>query len=169
LASLFALAAAAGPLLYMVGGAPTPSRGGGGFAGGMSVRVPLPVDNQTRLYVLDGWGGVHPVGSSPALTTSASWPNKDIAFSLALFPDGTGGYVMDGWGGLHPVGTAPTVDSGVYWPHWIGAREVVMAPWSSRDSPAGYVLDADGGRHPFWGAPVVPLRATWPGQGIALA
>ena len=166
--SLFALAAAVGPLLYMVGGAQTPSRGGG-FAGGMSVRVPLPVDNRTHLYVLDGWGGVHPVGSSPALTTSASWPNKDIAFSLALFPDGTGGYVMDGWGGLHPVGTAPTVDSGVYWPHWIGAREVVMAPWSSSDSPAGYVLDADGGIHAFGGAPAVAPGATWPEQGIARA
>ena len=96
-----------------------------------------PVDNQRHLYVLDGWGGLHPVGSSPALSVSATWPTKDIAYSLALFPDGTGGYVMDGWGGLHPVGSAHPVDSGVYWPHWIGAREVVMAPWSTSASPAG--------------------------------
>jgi hypothetical protein len=126
-----------------------------------------PVDNQDHLYVLDGWGGVHPIGRSPVLSTSASWPDKDIAYSLALFPDGTGGYVMDGWGQLHPVGVAPAVDSNVFWPGWIGAREIVMAPWSSRTDPAGYLLDANGGIHPFGGAPAVAGDATWPGQGTA--
>src|SRR5438874_2857141 len=61
-----------------------------------------PIDNQNHLYVLDGWGGVHPVGASPPLTTTASWPHKDIAQSLALFPDGTGGYVMDCLGPAAP-------------------------------------------------------------------
>lgn len=126
-----------------------------------------PLDNQDHLYVLDGFGGLHPVGSSPALSTSATWPDKDIAFSLALFPDGSGGFVMDGWGKLHPVGSAPVEDSGVYWPNWIGAREIVMAPWSSASAPAGYLLDADGGIHPFGGAPPVSGNETWPGQGIA--
>ena len=125
------------------------------------------LDNQTHLYVLDGWGAVHPVGSSPGLATSASWPYQDIAYSLALFADGTGGYVMDGFGGLHAVGSAPQVDSGVYWPHWIGAREVVLAPWASASSPAGYLLDADGGIHPFGGASAVSGFPTWPAQGIA--
>jgi hypothetical protein len=136
---------------------------------GLGAGLRPPVDNQRHLYVLDGWGGLHPVGAAPALTVSASWPTKDIAFSLALFPDGTGGYVMDGWGGLHPVGSARPADSGVYWPHWIGAREVVMAPWSSSASPAGYLLDADGGIHPFGGAPDVLGNAVWPSQGIARA
>ncbi|HXN91610.1 MAG TPA: hypothetical protein VN906_09005, partial [Candidatus Sulfotelmatobacter sp.] len=135
--------------------------------GGLTMRVAPPVDNQNHLYVLDGWGGVHPVGKSAALTTSASWPTRDIAFSLALVPDGTGGYVMDGWGGLHELGAAPKADSGVYWPGWIGAREVVMAPWSSIRYPAGYLLDADGGIHPFGGAPGVTGNATWPAQGNA--
>jgi hypothetical protein len=151
--------------MFGAGGVSAP--GLGLSAASVLARVPLPVDNQHHLYVLDGWGGVHPVGSSPALATSASWPTRDIAFSLALFPDGTGGYVMDGWGGLHAVGSARTVDSGVYWPHWIGAREIVMAPWSSASSPAGYLLDADGGIHAFGGAPAVSGFATWPGQGIA--
>lgn len=132
-----------------------------------ATRVATPVDNRDHLYVLDGWGGVHPVGDSPALATTASWPDRDIAFSLALFPDGTGGYVMDGWGKLHPVGAAHPVDSGVYWPGWIGAREIVMAPWSSVEHPAGYLLDADGGIHAFGGAPAVRGNATWPGTGIA--
>jgi hypothetical protein len=126
-----------------------------------------PIDNQHHLYVLDGWGGIHPVGASPELLTTASWPTRDIAFSLALFPDATGGYIMDGWGKLHPVGAAPEVDSGVYWPHWIGAREIVLAPWSSSSDPAGYLLDADGGIHPFGGAPAVTGNALWLSQGIA--
>ena len=130
---------------------------------------PPRLDNQTHLYVLDGWGGVHPVGASRPLTTSASWPTRDIAFSLALFPDGSGGYVMDGWGGLHPVGSAPAVDSHVYWPGWIGAREIVMAPWSSSLNPAGYLLDADGGIHPFGGATPVTGNAIWQSKGIARA
>jgi hypothetical protein len=74
---------------------------------------------------------------------------------------------MDGWGQLHPVGSAPNVDSHVYWPHWIGAREIVMAPWSSSARPAGYLLDADGAIHPFGGAPAVTGNAFWPSQGIA--
>lgn len=136
------------------------------FIGGLRLAL-RPMDNKDHLYVLDGWGGVHPVGASPALKTSASWPTRDIAFSLALFPDGTGGYVMDGWGRLHEVGSAPPADSNVYWPNWIGAREVVMAPWSSSANPAGYLLDADGGIHPFGGAPAVAGNPLWIGQGVA--
>ena len=157
-------------LLYLLPN-PGPRLGAGalGWTQGVAGRAAPQVDNQQHLYVLDGWGGVHPVGASPALATTAAWPSKDIAFSLALFPDGTGGYVMDGWGKLHPVGVARAVDSGVYWPHWIGAREIVMAPWSSAREPAGYLLDADGGIHPFGGAPAALGNSTWPGQGIARA
>jgi Papain-like cysteine protease AvrRpt2 len=125
------------------------------------------VDNQDHLYVLDGWGGLHPVGRAPALRTSASWPNKDIAFSIAIFPDGRGGYVMDGWGKLHPVGDARPVDSPVLRAGWIGARQIVLAQWATPSSPAGYLLDADGDIHPFGGAPAVGGFVTWPGKGIA--
>ena len=166
--SVLALAVLASSVLYMLGdGGVSTGDDGLGLSGAVLSRIPPLVDNARRLYVLDGWGGVHPVGESPALASTASWPTKDIAFSLALFPDGTGGYVMDGWGKLHPVGAAPEVDSGVYWPHWIGAREVVLAPWASRKRPAGYILDADGGVHPFGGAPAVSGNALWPSQGIA--
>jgi hypothetical protein len=125
------------------------------------------LDNQNHLYVLDGWGGVHPVGDSPALSTSAAWPDRDIAFGLALFPDGTGGYVMDGWGGIHPVGSAPTISSNVYWQNWAIARAIVMAPWSSSKDPAGYLLDGWGGIHAFGGAPLVTDNAYWYNQDIA--
>ena len=162
------LALLATSLLYMwAGGRSFPAGKGASLILSAFGRMPSPVDNQNHLYVLDGWGGLHPVGASPALSTSATWPTKDIAYGLALFPDGTGGYVMDGWGKLHPVGSAPAVDSGVYWPQWIGAREIVLAPWSSSATPSGYLLDADGGIHPFGGAPQVSGNPTWPGQGTA--
>ncbi len=132
----------------------------------IAMRVSQPIDNQAHLYVLDGWGGVHPVGAAPALATTSSWPTRDIAFSLALFPNGSGGYVMDGWGKLHPVGDAPPLESGVYWPHWIGARQVVMAPWSSAADPAGYILDADGNVHAFGGAPPIKVTETLPAQNV---
>ncbi len=157
-------------VLYLLPSAGAGVGGGAlGWVEGAPSQMKPPVDNQRHLYVLDGWGGVHPVGASPVLATSASWPTKDIAFSLALFPDGTGGYVMDGWGRLHPLGVAPAIDSGVYWPYWIGAREIVMAPWSSASDPAGYLLDADGGIHPFGDAPAAMGNTTWPGKGIARA
>ena len=152
-------------VLYLLPSVKAVAPGAGGLA--WLRGSPAAVDNQRHLYVLDGWGGVHPVGASPVLATTASWPTKDIAFSLALFPDGSGGYVMDGWGRLHPVGDAPEVDSGVYWPHWIGARQIVLAPWSSPSSPAGYLLDADGGIHAFGGATPVAASATWPGKDLA--
>src|SRR5437870_2159406 len=157
-------------VLYLLPSAGAGVGGGAlGWVEGAPSQMKPPVDNQRHLYVLDGWGGVHPVGASHPLATSASWPTRDIAYSLALFPDGSGGYVMDGWGGLHPMGSAPAADSHVYWPGWIGAREIVMAPWSSSLNPAGYLLDADGGIHPFGGATAVTGNAIWQGKGIARA
>jgi Papain-like cysteine protease AvrRpt2 len=167
-APAFAALVIAASVLYMrPAGATIPLGVGAGLGAGVFARVAPPLDNAGHLYVLDGWGGVHPVGSAPSLADTASWPNKDIAFSLALFADGTGGYVLDGWGKLHSIGSAPAVDSGVYWPGWIGAREVVLAPWASRAAPAGYILDADGGIHPFGGAPAVSGNMTWPSKGTA--
>src|SRR5438105_4804883 len=103
-----------------------------------SVQAALAIDNRGHLYVLDGWGGVHPVGSAPQLATTASWPHRDEAQSLALFPDGTGGYVMDANGGIHAVGAAPRIASGAYWDGLNFARAIVMAPWSSARRPAGH-------------------------------
>ncbi len=165
--SLILIAVVAATLLMYVGGERGTFRSLVALRSSTRAAAAAPLDNQHHLYVLDGFGGLHPVGASPELKSTASWPNKDVAFSLALFPDGTGGYVMDGWGKLHPVGSAPPVDSGVYWPGWIGAREIVMAPWSSASLPAGYLLDADGGIHPFGGAPAVKGNMTWPGTGMA--
>jgi PQQ-like domain len=125
------------------------------------------VDNRSHLYTLDGWGGLHPDGGSPALATTAYWPGWNIARSLALLPDGSGGYVMDGWGGLHPFGAASPVAGYAYWSGWDIAREVVLAPWATKALPAGWTLDGWGGVHPFGGAPTISGFAYWSGWDIA--
>jgi PQQ-like domain len=124
------------------------------------------LDNQSHLYTLDGWGGVHADGSAGALNPSQYWPGWNIARSVALFPDGTGGYSLDGWGGLHPVGNANPVNGSAYWPGWDIARQVVMAPWSGKATPAGWVIDGWGGIHEFGGAPQLFNYAWWPGWDI---
>ena len=124
------------------------------------------LDNRSHLYTLDGWGDVHNDGTAPALAISAYWPGWNIARSIALLPDGTGGYVLDGWGGLHPFGNANPV-SGTYWPGWDIARQVVLAPWATKASPAGWTLDGWGGIHQFGGAPAITGYTWWPGWDIA--
>lgn len=132
-----------------------------------SVQTRPPIDNRDHLYVLDGWGGVHPLGSAPNLTTNASWPHRDEAQSLALFPDGSGGYVMDANGGIHAVGAAPKIESSAYWVGLNFARAIVMAPWSSAARPAGWVLTEYGQLYGFGGAPEVEGYTWWPGTDSA--
>ena len=125
------------------------------------------LDNQSHLYTLDGYGGVHADGSAASLATTAYWAYWDIARSIALFPDGQGGYVMDGFGGLHNFGNANPVSGSAYWAYWDIARQVVLAPWSSQAAPAGWTLDGYGGIHPFGGAPAINGFAYWAGWDIA--
>jgi Papain-like cysteine protease AvrRpt2 len=151
LVGLLVLPAVGGP-----GGRVAPS-----LATAYASRPVTPVDNQHHLYVLDGHGGVHPVGDSQPLGTTTTWPNKDVAYSLALFPDGTGGYVLNAWGSLDAVGSAPAIDSGAGLTVFGIAHAIVMAPWSSRADPEGYLLDGYGGIHPFGGAPLIKGNVTW--------
>ena len=133
-----------------------------------------PADNRMHLYVLDGYGGLHPATTSSALPFRDYWPGTDIARSLATFPDGSGGLVLDALGGLHPFGSALAAGAGAptgspYW-GWDIARGVVLAPWSSAATPAGWVLDGWGGVHEFGTAPALTIPgAYWPGRDIARA
>jgi hypothetical protein len=130
-------------------------------------------------YSLDGYGGLHPFGGAPAITSSSgSWPGWDIARAIALAPNSTTsavtGYVLDGFGGLHPFaagsGTAPSGKTDApYWPNWDIARGLVLSTPTS-----GYVLDGFGGIHPFAAAgtsdppSVTPAdKAYWPNWDIA--
>ena len=153
--TILALAAA-----YLLIGAP-------GSNPAASIQAARAIDNRGHLYVLDGWGGVHPVGAAPQLATTASWPHRDEAQSLALFPDGTGGYVMDANGGIHAVGAAPRIASGAYWDGLNFARAIVMAPWSSARRPEGWVMTAYGELYAFGGAPDVGGYTWWPGTDSA--
>ena len=94
-------------------------------------------------YVLDGYGGLHPFGTAPAITSSVYWPGWDIARGLVLRSDDSGGYILDGYGGLHPFGTAPAITSSVYWPGWDIARGVTLR----NDNTGVDVVDGAGGLH----------------------
>jgi hypothetical protein len=41
-------------------------------------------------YTVDGFGGIHPFGSAPAITPTGYWPNWDIVRGIAVASGGTG-------------------------------------------------------------------------------
>lgn len=102
-------------------------------------------------YSLNGDGTLTPFGGAPAATQGGhQWPNWNIARSIAILPNGTGGYVLDGWGGIHPFAigsnpTPPSASGGPYWSGWDIARGIVLNPAGT----GGYLLDGWGGVHPF--------------------
>jgi uncharacterized protein YvpB len=107
--------------------------------------------------VLDGWGGVHPVGGTPVNTSGAPyWAGWDIARSVVVREDGSGGWTLDGWGGIHAWGSAPSASTPAYWSGWDIARAMVMTSHDGNgvtDGAQGYLLDGWGGIHPWGGAP----------------
>lgn len=132
--------------------------------------------------VLDGWGGLHPIGpgaSKPTMTMQGApyWNGWDIARGLATLPGPSGikgGYVLDGWGGIHRFGVngqakPPAANYGSpYWKGWDIARDIAVLP----DGSGGYVLDGWGGLHPVgFGGKAAPPAARfgpyWPGWDIA--
>ena len=119
-------------------------------------------------YVLDGWGGLHPVGSMPKARGFRYTAGQDVALRVVIRPDGAG-YVLDRFGGLHPFGTTETAVparpyEGQKWPGWNIARDVTLLP---SDPSSGFVLDGFGGIHPFGAAPSVRPSAYWRGWDIA--
>jgi hypothetical protein len=96
-------------------------------------------------YLLDGFGGIHKVGSVPDIS-GAVYFGWDIARALTLTGAGAG-YTLDGWGGLHAFGGAPSVTSTAYWPGWDIARDVDAGP-----NGVLYVLDGYGGVHQIGGS-----------------
>jgi hypothetical protein len=119
-------------------------------------------------WVIDGLGGLHPFGSSPALATSGYW-SSDVIRGLAVTGTGSAawGYALDWWGGLFPIGGAPYIANGPYWPGRDVARAVVLLPGTTKANPGGYVLDSWGGFHPFGSAPPLAVSGYWSGQDVA--
>ena len=100
------------------------------------------------LYVMDGYGGLHP-DDSPPPGIGPYWAGWTIARAAKPLP-GSGlppsGLVLDGYGGLHPFGNAPpTVGQEPYFPNLDVARDLVFLP----SGQGGYELDGWGGIHPF--------------------
>lgn len=129
--------------------------------------VAAAADNAGHLYVLDGWGGLHPANGSPSLPYTGYQPGWDIARGLAVFPAGDGGYSLDGWGRLHQFGSAPLIQQSSYWSGWDIARSIALAPWADAAHPDGWILDGYGGIHPFGSAPSLASSTYWPGWDIA--
>jgi hypothetical protein len=81
---------------------------------------------------LDGYGGVHPFGTTSVVPKlSVYWAGWDIARAVRLSPASTPsqpqGWVMDGFGGLHPFGGAPAIPYSAYWPnHDIGVDVAIQ-------------------------------------------
>jgi hypothetical protein len=119
----------------------------------------------TNGVVLDGWGGVHPFGNLTLNAANAPyWKGWDIARSVSVLPDGSGGWTLDGWGGIHNWGAAPAIQTASYWPGWDIARSIYVMP----DKQSGYILDGWGGLHPF-GPKAVALSGSlyWSGWDVA--
>jgi hypothetical protein len=114
-------------------------------------------------YILDGYGGVHPVGGAPGLPSGGYWPGWHIARDISVTPDGTGGQKLDGFGGLFPLGAAPKIKPGGYWHGWDIARAVAV----TGDAKGAYVLDAFGGIHAAGNAPARTSSGYWLGWAIA--
>jgi len=114
-------------------------------------------------YMLDAFGGLHPVGGAPRLATSGYWRGWDIARDVTLTADGRRGWVLDGFGGLHPVGGAPRLRTSGYWRGWDIARGVA----ATKDGKGAFVLDAYGGIHSAGTAPAVKPSGYWRGWQIA--
>ncbi|MDQ1402006.1 MAG: hypothetical protein QOG03_322 [Actinomycetota bacterium] len=112
-------------------------------------------------WFLDGYGGIHNLGSAPNLS-GAPYFGWDIARDLAVNSTGKG-YVLDGFGGIHPVGGLPMLSGGGYWKNWDIANALAVTP----DLKGAYVLDAFGGIHPFGNAPAITGTPYWKNWDIA--
>lgn len=118
----------------------------------------IPFDNIGHMYLLDGYGGIHPSGSAPSLA-SPDYLGYDIGRGLAFFGGASAGYWLDGYGHPHPIGNVLSPSSTFYPSFGFDiARAIWPAPWSTPNFPAGYILDGYGGIHPFGpsGSSLVP-------------
>jgi hypothetical protein len=129
-------------------------------------------------YVLDGWGGLHPFGGAPSVSSTASWRGWDIARGVVAWTGTTdgdpGGWILDGWGGVHAYGSAPSLTATAYWQGWDIARGISGGGSSAGGSspPASHVPvppasgPSTGG---LCGAPPNPWRYTLCGGNLIYA
>jgi hypothetical protein len=120
--------------------------------------------------VLDGRGGVHAFGGTPALRTAAYHSTADTARGFTLQSDGHGGYVVDRDGRLTPYGSPSPLPCAVPVNSAAPTRGVWIDPaWPSWSSFSGATLDGWGGVHPLCGSRVPDTTGApvWNGWDIA--
>lgn len=132
---------------------------GNDIARGMVLENPNP-SSPPNGYTLDGYGGVHVMGSAPVISPQPSF-GFDIARGMVLTVDNPccSGYVLDGYGGVHRMGPnafdATTSNS---WPNLDLGRGISMnGAWLNRQQPyapywyqaCGYYADLYGGANQY--------------------
>lgn len=66
-------------------------------------------------YVLDGWGGIHPLNGARPVTGNGYWQGWDIARKLIITNwDAPAGFTVDGYGGVHVFGGAVSPSGAPY-------------------------------------------------------
>jgi hypothetical protein len=108
-------------------------------------------------YVLDLFGGLHPVNGAPTPNSGPYWSGWDIARSMAVTvdtPAGVAGYILDGWGALHPFATGslvqpPAIDAS----QWYQPGYDELTSLTMHSPTSGYVLNTHGAVYPIGAAP----------------
>jgi len=119
--------------------------------------------------LIDGWGGLHRLGSHPSPQIEGYVRGWDIVVGLAFAdPAGTAGYRLDRWGGLHRFGGTPPATGVPYTRGRDTYRSIDLLPGSAR----GVVLAASGELFRVNGAVVdtsgAPRSALGAMRGVAL-
>jgi len=148
--------------LHAGGASPPPSS----TPGLLHTAVALIPNDGASGYVVDGYGGLHPVGNATPVSNGPYWNGWDIARGIAVIGNGSG-YVLDGYGGVHSFGNAPGIGNEAYWGGWDIARGIALCPSPIGGVESGYTLDGYGGVHSFGNAPGIGNEAYWGGWDIA--
>lgn len=110
------------------------------------------------IYVLDGFGGLHPGRNAAAMIPATAFFGWDVAADLELTRSGV--IVLDGFGGLHAGGgTALTSPATPYFGFHI-ARDLELAPTGY------YVMEGRGLIYAGGGAPVFPAPMPFFGTDV---
>lgn len=118
-------------------------------------------------YVLDGYGGLHPIGAGAVSATGGSYfSGQDRIKAVALDATGTFGYTLDRDGTLYPFSGAPAAPETSSW--WADGSDIARDV-KLRAGGGGYLLDEGGMLHAFGGAPAIGISWYQPGTNKAAA
>ncbi len=126
--------------------------GGPYWPGGDYARDLVVSQDGARAYVLDGFGGMHPLNGAPPMS-GPYWWGWDIAIKAVLPGNGSTGYLLDAYGAIHSLNGATPITGNPYWPGWRIARDIAAPVTGS----GVYLLDGYGGIYALGGAPPITV------------